>query len=303
MSRGLPDEFAPPDKSYCLYEGIEYQEYWDDRGRTRQDALERHIISQMLPDSGRRIIDLGCGYGRLAPCYLDRFDEVVLFDGSMSLLRDARAALGSRALLVAGDLASLPFKRASFDCVLTIRVLQHVHDLPSALKEMRRIVAGSGRLVFSYHNKRNAHRVLHLREALQTGNPFSLESVEVSPTLLSHNPTLVDALVRDAGFATPKYQGAAVVDSLATITERLWGSQPAGARWAGLMGRLRLAPWLIGSSSAEGNGDLNAGDTVDDLFQCPICRGDLDRFDQRFECPTCRRGYPVRDGAIFDFRP
>jgi SAM-dependent methyltransferase len=299
--RGLPDRSPPPEKSYSLYEGVEYQEYWEDPGHIHQDALERYIVSGMLPASGRRILDLGCGYGRLAPVYLERFDQAVLYDGSLSLLRDAHDTLGSRALLVAGDVARLPFKAASFDCVLNIRVLQHVHDLRGTLEEMRRVIARDGRLVFSYHNKRNAHRIFHYRESRRSGNPFSLESAEVSPTLISHHPTRVGALMRNAGFSPPQYRGAVAVDSLASITDRFGRHVPAGARWAPFMGRFRLAPWLIGGSFPEGGDDLQMGDSIDDLVQCPVCRGELGRSDRGFECSACHRGYSIDDGIV-DFR-
>ena len=299
--KGLPDAVPPPDKAYSLYEGVDYHEHWEDSGHVRQDALERHILAEMLPASGRRIIDLGGGYGRLAPSYLERFEQAVLYDGSLSLLRSARDTLGDRVVLVAGDVGRLPFSAACFDCVLTIRVLQHVHDLPGALSEIRRVTAGDGTLVFSYHNKSNANRILHYLETRKTGSPFSLESAEIGPALISHHPTRVASLLQDARFSEPEYRGTVVVNSLASITERFGRRVPAGARWAPFMGRFRIAPWLIGRSAAEGSEELRTADSIDDLFLCPICHGDLDRSDEGYECAACRRRYPVDDGIV-DFR-
>lgn len=302
MAKALPDEFPPADKSYSLYEGIDYQGFWEDPDRSRQDALEQHIISDMLPVSGRRILDLGCGYGRLAPLYLDRFDQVVLCDGSLSLLRDAHAVLGGRAVLVAADIARLPFRPTSYDCVLTIRVLQHVRNLQGTLDEVRRVMARDGRLVFSYHNKRNAKRILRDLAARGDANPFSLQPTELEPTLISRHPNVVDVLIENAGFSTPAYRGAVVVNSLASITDRFGRRTPAGSRWAPFMGRLRLAPWLIGRSFAQGGDDPQEGDSTDDLFQCPICRANLDQSNGGFECSACHRFYPIDDGVV-DFRP
>jgi len=299
--KGIPNRFPPPEKSYSLYEGVDYQEHWGGTHQERQDALERHILSHMLPVAGRRIIDLGCGYGRLAPVYLGRFDQVVLYDGSVSLLKAARDSLGKRAVLVAGDFARLPFKAASFDCVLSIRVLQHIGDLPSALEGTRRVLSGGGQMVFSYYNKRNVHRMLHYIRARRSGDPFSLESAEISPTMIAHHPTRFATLLRDAGFSAAEYRGAVVVDSVANLTDRFGREAPAGAGWATLMGRLRLAPWLIGRATAEGDDQLIPADSIDDLFSCPICRSELDRSDGGFTCSACDRGYPIDEG-IFDFR-
>lgn len=301
-TKGLPTSFAPKDRRYALYEDIEYADYWDDPKQFRQDALEKHLVSKTLPTNGRRIIDIGCGFGRLAPCYMDRFTEVVLYDGSLSLLRQASKSVDDRAVLVAGDVGRLPFKPASFDCVLTIRVLQHLDDLSGAVGAIRTILAGDGRLVFSYHNKRNANRILHLVKSLRVASPFKLESAEVSPTLISHHPTLVNSILRDARFSSPAYLGAVVVNPLAEITERLGSSRtPAGTKWAEFMGRHRLAPWLIGSTMALGDAQLRRTGPLADIFECPSCRGELTKRVRAFECSSCDRRYPITDG-IFDFR-
>ncbi len=58
---------------YRFYEGVEYKHFWDGLKRSKLDELEHAIVRELLPVSGRRIIDVGCGYGRLADCYLNRF--------------------------------------------------------------------------------------------------------------------------------------------------------------------------------------------------------------------------------------
>jgi ubiquinone/menaquinone biosynthesis C-methylase UbiE len=300
-AKGLPDAFPPGDRGYSLYEGIPYQEYWEDPKLVRLDALERHLISDMLPASGRRIIDLGCGYGRLASCYLDRFDQVFLCDGSLSLLRDAHASLGNRAFLVAADIAHLPFRAGSFDCSLAIRVLHHVEDLQRALVEIHRVVAGDGRFIFSYHNKRNARRMLRYFAAPGAANPFSPEPFELTPTLISHHPSEFESLMRRAGFSAPDYQGAAVLPLPAVITDGFGRRTPMGVRLAPFMGRFRLAPWLIGTSRAERAHVLREGNVADDILQCPACDGGLGRSSTGFECFACHRQYPV-NGGIADFR-
>lgn len=304
MAKGLPDRFPPAEKSHSLYEGVEYQEFWEDPRLRRQDALEQHIISEMLPTSGRRILDLGCGHGRLTPCYRDRFDQAVLCDGSLSLLREARAAVGSTPTLVAADVAHLPFRPASFDCVLTIRVLQHIHDLDGALIEVRRVIAGNGRLVFSYHNKRNAKRIVRYFAARGASNPFSLVPTEPMPTLISRHPRMVELALQEAGFSPPEYQGTALVHPLASFGERFGRQAPAGAGWgwARFMGRSKLAPWLIGNSFAEADNELKTAGAIDEIFQCPVCQAAVGRSDEGFECLACHRAYPIEDG-IFDFRP
>lgn len=301
VSRGLPTAFPSAEKGFALYEDIPYEEYWEDPAMTHQNLLEQRLVSDLLPARGQRIIDIGCGYGRLLPCYADRFADVVLFDGSVSLLRHARESAGGCATLVAGDVAHLPFKPASFDAILSIRVLQHLADLEGALRGVQRILARDGRFVFSYHNKRNAHRILHYLKSRRVSDPFSLDSAEVSPTLISHHPSRVAALLASVGLSEPLYRGAVAVDSVANITGKLGRQAPSGLVWAGFTGRHMLAPWLIGRSLAESGDALRQADSINDLFECPACRGDLTRSDSSFECTACHRGYPIREGII-DFR-
>lgn len=299
--KGIPRQFPAPERSYALYEGIDYQEHWEGPHQARQDALERHLLSGLLPASGRRIVDLGCGYGRLAPIYLDRFEVSVLYDGSLSLLQEAQRIHGDRVTLVAGDLSRLPFRDATFDCVMSIRVLQHVRDLPAVLGPVRRVSAPGSAFVFSYYNKRNALRVLRYPQTRTRGNPFTTESAEISPTMIAHHPRRFEDLLVDAGFSSPTYRGAVVVDSLARLGERFGRRSPAGTTTARATGNLRLAPWLIGRSHAAGAPTSDDAGGHSSLFACPQCRSDLDQSDAGFHCPACQRTFPIVNG-IFDFR-
>jgi len=296
-SRGLPEAFPPGEQRYALYEGVDYEEYWDDPTQKRQDALERQLICDFLPPHGHRIADIGCGYGRLFPCYARRFDEVVLLDGSMSLLRQAKEGTNG-AVLVAGDLGRLPFRSAAFDAVLTIRVLQHVEDVEHTFAEMARVLSANGQGVFSYHNKRNIRRMLHYIASRRIANPFSHESAEVSPTLISHHPARIAAALEAAGLSAPEYRGAMTVDAR---PGRTGNGDPPGLGWARFTGRHTLAPWLIGRTRAIKQAAPTSDSLSDDLFECPSCRGPISRGESILKCTACGRKYPVVDGII-DFR-
>ena len=290
MAKALPDGFPPCGEELLPLRGHRVPGVLGGAAQlSRQDALEQHIVSEMLPASGCRILDLGCGYGRLAPCYLDRFDEVVLCDGSLSLLRDAQAAAGSRAILVAADVARLPFKAASFDCVLTIRVLQHVHDF----RALSTKCAGSWRETGDWSSRtttsatQRGSRGTSPREGMRI--PSHWQPTEPLPTLISRHPNEVESLMRSAGFSPPEYQGTALVHPLMDVTDRVGRRTPAGARWAPFMGRFRLAPWLIGKSFAQGADDVQTGDSAVDLFRCPVCHADLVQSDGGFGCSACGR--------------
>ena len=77
----------------CDYEGSAYRtEFWG-QGREYEDAAERVALRRLLPPTGRRLIDIGGGYGRLFPLYAG-YDEVVLFDYALSQLQQGRELWG-----------------------------------------------------------------------------------------------------------------------------------------------------------------------------------------------------------------
>jgi SAM-dependent methyltransferase len=48
---------------------------------------------------------------------------------------------------VQADLLALPFRRASFDLVLCLNVLEHVYDLQTAMAEMHSVLKPGGKLI------------------------------------------------------------------------------------------------------------------------------------------------------------
>ena len=63
----------------CNYEGSRYStEFWD-TSRAYEDAVERVAMRALLPPTGRTLIEIGAGFGRLADLYAG-YDTVVIFD-------------------------------------------------------------------------------------------------------------------------------------------------------------------------------------------------------------------------------
>jgi SAM-dependent methyltransferase len=103
---------------------------------------------------GMRVLDLGCGEGRHVHgvhC-LGGVDVVGLDldEPSLAKAREGLAMLppssGSTTLLK-GDAFNLPFEDAAFDVVICSEVLEHLHDYPRALAQIRRVLKPGGRFV------------------------------------------------------------------------------------------------------------------------------------------------------------
>jgi SAM-dependent methyltransferase len=83
----------------CDYEGSGYsQEFWQNQGRDYEDRVERIALRRLLPPrGGRRILEIGAGFGRLTN-ELAGFEQVVLLDYSRSMWPRRAPAWGTNAI-------------------------------------------------------------------------------------------------------------------------------------------------------------------------------------------------------------
>jgi SAM-dependent methyltransferase len=122
------------------------EQWWDTEFSTfLQDTLR--------PRPGNRILDVGCGEGT-AELSLGRLriSQLSLFAIDRNGHRLARAAAEGRShnyrLKLAGaDVARLPFASGTFDATFCVAVLQHVTDLPGAVRELARVTRAGGRVL------------------------------------------------------------------------------------------------------------------------------------------------------------
>lgn len=101
-----------------------------------------------------KILDLGCGNGRL----VDLFKEIdVLYTGadtSKELLKIAQSKYPKRGFVLTDPL-KLPFDSNSFDLVFNLAVLHHLPSIETRLKylkEIRRVLKKEGKLILSVWN-------------------------------------------------------------------------------------------------------------------------------------------------------
>lgn len=138
------------------YDTIDYASLWSGRKRKYLDAIERDIINRLVqPSSNKRLIDLGCGFGRLSETYLYKYKKVILFDYSKKNLLQAAEKISNneKVSFIQGDVYNLPFKDNSFDTVFMIRLFHHLEDPTRVISEVRRILRGEGNFLFTFYNK------------------------------------------------------------------------------------------------------------------------------------------------------
>lgn len=98
-----------------------------------------------------RILDVGCGTGVL----LERLSvetpgvDLAGVDLSDEMLGVARKRLGSSVDLRQAHAEKLPFEDSAFDVVVSSSVFHDIREPEEALKEMRRVLTSSGRVVIT----------------------------------------------------------------------------------------------------------------------------------------------------------
>lgn len=102
----------------------------------------RSIRAAAIPEGGR-VLDLGCGTGRLGRL-ASRRACVTGIDLSDRMLARARRDAGGRMRLVQGSAFRLPFRDAAFDAVVSGFLLRNLDDLSAAFAEMARVVRPGG---------------------------------------------------------------------------------------------------------------------------------------------------------------
>jgi ubiquinone/menaquinone biosynthesis C-methylase UbiE len=107
---------------------------------------------------GRRVLEVGLGYGTLSGRIAERGAELYGLDiaaGPVEIVRHRLRLMGRPAdeRIVQGSALEMPFPDASFDRVYSIGCLHHTGNLPRALAEVHRVLRPGGRAVVMLYNR------------------------------------------------------------------------------------------------------------------------------------------------------
>jgi SAM-dependent methyltransferase len=128
------------------------------------------FVTPQLPRSPSRVLEVGCGGGRLARALDDLGHRVVAIDPS--------APEGPIFQAVSLEEFADPGR---FDAVVASRALHHIHDLAGALSKLQRLLVPGGRLIVVEHaferlDERTAGWYLEKRTARDPHAPSSLQA-------------------------------------------------------------------------------------------------------------------------------
>ena len=164
-ARMLGDDARPSDESAITRRTAESFAYeWENFGDMREEWVENFAdyIRPHTPESlaGKTVLDVGAGSGR--------HSSQAAADGACVVAADlgdsidvARRNLPASALTVQADAERLPFAPGSFDLVMSLGVLHHLHDTERALRSIARYAKPGGHVhVYLYWlPEQRSHRV------------------------------------------------------------------------------------------------------------------------------------------------
>jgi SAM-dependent methyltransferase len=291
---------SPPVLDYDAQGDYIYRrDFWERGNRAYEDLAERYALAKLLqPAQGRRLLELGAGFGRLSS-FFSGYEEVILVDYSRSHLEDARQRLGAgKYRFVAANIYALPLVAGSCDGATLIRTLHHLADPAAALRQVRQSLAEGSVFILEYANKRNLKAMLRYALGQQAWSPYDSAPLEFVQLHYDFHPAYILKALKTAGFETRRQIGVSYLRL--NLLKRLL---PAPFL-AGIDSLLQESGWLVAPSVFSQNvvAGTRPATLPSTLFKCLACgHHPLEETTGRITCQACGRGWSTV-GGIYDFR-
>lgn len=132
----------------------------DDFSRTRKALWPELSFLRDYIKNGDRVLDLGCGNGRLMELFRDKDVEYIGIDNSERMIEIAKRKFQTPKFridskFIVADGLSLPFPDEYFDKIFSVAILHHIPSKELRLKflqEARRVLKQDGAVVFTVWN-------------------------------------------------------------------------------------------------------------------------------------------------------
>lgn len=135
------------------------------------NSFEKGALEKLLGDlRGLKVLDLGCGTGRIIGMLKERGADVTALDISEEMIETVSRKFPDVECVV-GDSENLPFADESFDIVLGLFWIVHLKDLRPSFDEVYRVLKDEGRFILSNINQKKAPKL-----KTKTGEEIVIES-------------------------------------------------------------------------------------------------------------------------------
>ena len=207
-------QIHPPDEAMRLAVGGRYEE---------MGLIEKQVIEYAGFRQGMRLLDFGCGSGRLAWALKDTPVRYTGMDIMPELLAYAKSKVPDSFSFVLNQERSIPLPNESFDMVCAFSVLTHLLDVEgyTYLQEMRRILKPDGAIVFSFLEI-DPHWGIFVTTARRVaeGHPGHLNTFLNRPAIERWSKELGMRLVEFVDHNAAPWQGAPLGQSLVILRKQ-----------------------------------------------------------------------------------
>jgi trans-aconitate 2-methyltransferase len=138
------------------------------------EAMGREVLDRLSLNGDERVLDAGCGTGRVTAALVERLPdgEVVAVDGSRAMVDAARERLGDRVELRVADLLELDLDRP-VDAILSTATFHWIADHERLFARLRDVLVPGGRLVAQCGGAGNIAALKAAAETVGKREPFA----------------------------------------------------------------------------------------------------------------------------------
>jgi trans-aconitate 2-methyltransferase len=138
------------------------------------EAMGREVLDRLDLDGDERVLDAGCGTGRVTAALVERLPrgEVVAVDGSPAMVEAARERLGDSVELRVADLVELELDRP-VDAILSTATFHWIADHDRLFARLLGVLKPGGRLVAQCGGAGNIAALKAAAEKVGEREPFA----------------------------------------------------------------------------------------------------------------------------------
>jgi malonyl-CoA O-methyltransferase len=195
-----------------------------------QKSTITELIGQINPDdfSITRALDIGTGTGNLTAGLIQRFPNAIIFgcDLAGSMLVEARKKTGEKGIFSTADAELLPYKKNSFELVVSSFTFQWLNDWSRAMNEIKKVLKPGGTFAFTVFGLETFFelRQSFKKACVETGYSGG-EALELSTTKASIMESLLSA-----GFSDPVIRSYSIVEEYDSVRALIKSIRGMGAK-------------------------------------------------------------------------